>query len=381
MLPSAGRAVTPFACAENQASAFWGFVPWQNHLQQPPTLPAPTPGGSGGTRPVPGSATSWRGSPEHGGLCLQRLPAALGLGKRGRRGRDPLPGGGHSPSGGGSGRPRGRAGGGPPRRPAPSHCAWALPAGWPCCSPSRQPGGGPGSAAMAVAVGRPAVGAGRGFGVWGGPGGLAAGSPLPACAPAPRPAPNFLGPRLFGAAGSRAAPGGAALGGSPGKGERGRGGSGTPRYGGCGDTRGSRPPARLGGEGRLAVLHPCREGQRVSPLQRGGKKIEDPLHTHAEATRCCCGWGKVCVLHPAAETWRELRGELRLGGRGRETERSGSPLTFPALGSKAEVVPEPETRLWLLAEQMVCLQGGTGTRRVLVGLMMCLWGCPATGLL
>lgn len=125
---------------------------------------------------------------------------------------------------------------------------------------------------MAVAVGRPAVGAGRGFGVWGGPGGLAAGSPLPACAPAPRPAPNFLGPRLFGAAGSRAAPGGAALGGSPGKGERGRGGSGTPRYGGCGDTRGSRPPARLGVKGRLAVLHPCREGQRVSPLQRGGKK-------------------------------------------------------------------------------------------------------------
>lgn len=44
-------------------------------------------------------------------------------------------------------RPRGRAGGVPPRRPAPLHCAWALPAGWPCCSPSsqRRGGGGPGA--------------------------------------------------------------------------------------------------------------------------------------------------------------------------------------------------------------------------------------------
>lgn len=212
-----------------------------------------------------------------------------------------------------------------------------------------------------------------------------AGSPRgPLSPPAPLPRarrPTFWGRGSLGLRGPGLLPAGLRSGAPREKGKGGEGARGPPRMGAAG-TRVARI-LRRGWEGRGGSLFyiPAERDKGFPLCREGEKKIEDPLHTHAEASRCCCGWGKVCVLHPAAETWRELRGELRLGGRGRETERSGSPLTFPALGSKAEVVPEPGTRLWLLAEQMVCLQGGTGTRRVLVGLMMCLWGCPATGLL
>lgn len=107
-----------------------------------------------------------------------------------------------------------------------------------------------------------------------------AGSPRgPLSPPAPLPRarrPTFWGRGSLGLRGPGLLPAGLRSGAPREKGKGGVGGSGTPRYGGCGDTRGSRPPARLGGEGRLAVLHPCREGQRVSPLQRGGKKNRRP---------------------------------------------------------------------------------------------------------
>lgn len=215
----------------------------------------------------------------------------------------------------------------------------------------------------------------------GGAGRARRGVPSPRLRPCPEP-----GAELFGAAAlwGCGVPGCSRRGcarGLPGKRGKGERGLGDPPVWGLRGHAWLASSGAAGSEGEARCFTSLPRGTKGFPFAERGKKIEDPLHTHAEATRCCCGWGKVCVLHPAAETWRELRGELRLGGRGRETERSGSPATFPALGSKAEVVPEPRTRLWLLAEQMVCLQGGTGTRRVLVGLMMCLWGCPAMGLL
>lgn len=88
----------------------------QPHLQKRPRPLAPK--GSGGTWPLPGSATSSQGSPEQGGLCLQHLPAALGGGERGEGAGVPHPGVAAAPRGGGSGRPgaaasRGGPGGGP----------------------------------------------------------------------------------------------------------------------------------------------------------------------------------------------------------------------------------------------------------------------------
>lgn len=107
-------------------------------------------------------------------------------------------------------RPRGRAGGVPPRRPAPLHCAWALPAGWPCCSSSRQRrGGGPGSAALhRDGRGRGQTGGECGAGQWGGCGaggrrgavpwrGRAAGGALPEYGDVPRWGCRGAAPRML----------------------------------------------------------------------------------------------------------------------------------------------------------------------------------------